>query len=56
MMKTLTDNKPVLSLVISRPDLRTVNEDYFRNSHTLLYIVVGLNPSEREGEVTLKNV
>jgi hypothetical protein len=49
MMKKLTDNKPVLSLVISPPDLRTVDEDHLRNSHTLLYIVVGRNHGEREG-------
>ncbi len=49
MMKKLTDDKPVLSPVISPPDLRTVNEDLLRNSHTLLYIMVGRNHNEREG-------
>ncbi len=48
-MKKLTDDKPVLSPVISPPDLRTVNEDLLRNSHTLLYIMVGRNHNEREG-------
>jgi hypothetical protein len=49
MMGKLTDDKPVLSLVISPSDLRTTDEDYLRNSHTLLYIVVGRSHSKREG-------
>ncbi len=49
VMMNLTNDKPVLSPVISPPDLRTVDEDLLRNSHTLLYVVVRRNHSEREG-------
>jgi hypothetical protein len=54
MMKLLTDDEPILSLIISPPDLRTVDEEELRNSHTLLNIVCGRTRRKR-GEATSKN-